>query len=325
MIRNVRALGLALVALAAMALVGCGTDTPGPDPAPAPALFAPSGLWNTPLDDAVPLDPDGERVVQRLAAQAAGGATINSREYSVPIVVADATTPAVRVDDSDDDFLESAESPYAWGEVPIPADARPAAGEDRHLVVWQPSSDTMWEFWDFRWDGTTPTAVHGARIPEVSSAPGWLPSPYGAAASGLPLAAGVILQDELRAGRIDHALALAVPDIRAALVRAPATRTDGVGSDPDDPVMGARFRLDPGLDVDAMDLHPLVAMVARAAQRHGLVLRDTAGAVVLYAEDPGDGPSALDDILDGADLGELMAGFPWERLQLVAAPEYRWP
>ncbi|MEZ5081520.1 MAG: hypothetical protein R2878_12870 [Thermoleophilia bacterium] len=53
--------------------------------------------------------------------------------------------------------------------------------------------------------------------------------------------------------------------------------------------MGSRFRLDPAVDVDALNLHPFVALLAHAAQEHGLVLRDTAGAVVLYAEDPAGG------------------------------------
>ena len=32
-------------------------------------------------------------------------------------------------------------------EVPLPPEAQPSAGSDQHLVVWQPSSDRLWEFW----------------------------------------------------------------------------------------------------------------------------------------------------------------------------------
>ena len=309
---------------AAALLAGCGGSSPEPSPEEG-RLFAETSIWNARLSTDVAIDPASDVVVADLARQASAGATINSDAYSVPIVVADEATPTVRVDDTDDDFLDTADSPYAWGDVPIPARARPADGTDRHLVVWQPSSDTMWEFWDFRWMGATPTAAHGARIPDVSTAPGWLPAPYGAAASGLPLAAGVMRQDEMRRGSIPHALALAAPEIRAGLVRAPATRTDGASDTAEAPVMGSRFRLDPAVDVDALGLHPFVAMLAHAAQEHGLVLRDTAGAVVLYAEDPAGGHNALDDLAEGADVGDLMATFPWDRLQLIAAPEYRWP
>ena len=31
--------------------------------------------------------------------------------------------------------------------VPIPPGAKAAAGQDQHMVVWQPSTNTMWEFW----------------------------------------------------------------------------------------------------------------------------------------------------------------------------------
>ena len=35
----------------------------------------------------------------------------------------------------------------AFERVPIPATATPAGGSDGTLVVWQPGTDRMWEFW----------------------------------------------------------------------------------------------------------------------------------------------------------------------------------
>ncbi|MEZ5081521.1 MAG: hypothetical protein R2878_12875 [Thermoleophilia bacterium] len=210
---------------AAALLAGCGGS--GPEPTPEEGrLFAETSIWNARLSTDVAIDPASDVVVADLARQASAGATINSDAYSVPIVVADATTPTVRVDDTDDDFLDTADSPYAWGDVPIPARARPADGTDRHLVVCSRRA-TPCGVLGFPVDGRDAHRGHGARIPHVSTAQGWLPAPYGAAASGLPLAAGVMRQDEMRRGSIPHALALAVPEIRTGLVRAPATRTDG--------------------------------------------------------------------------------------------------
>ena len=56
--------------------------------------------------------------------------------------------------------------------VPIPAGAKPAAGTDRQMVVWQPTTDTMWEFWRMRkqageWHAEAAGAMH-----HVSTNPG---------------------------------------------------------------------------------------------------------------------------------------------------------
>ena len=38
----------------------------------------------------------------------------------------------------------------AYNRVPISPNARPAAGSDGHMTVWQPSTDKLWEFWQAR-------------------------------------------------------------------------------------------------------------------------------------------------------------------------------
>jgi len=141
---------------------------------------------------------------------------------------------------------------------------------------------------------------------------------YGATASGLALAGGLITPADLRRGRIDHALALGIPKARAGAWAAPAQRTDGVDGAPDAVPEGARFRLDPDVDVEALDGPPLLRMLARAAQRYGIVVRDQAGAVAFYAQIPTGGPNtALRDAKDGRYSADLLKAFPWDRLQLT--------
>ena len=53
-----------------------------------------------------------------------------------------------------------------------------------------------------------------------------------------------MLLDELKAGRIDHALAINLPAPRAGVFAWPAQRTDGTGP-PTALPEGARLRLDP--------------------------------------------------------------------------------
>ena len=62
-------------------------------------------------------------------------------------------------------------------------------------------------------------------------------------------------------------------------------------------------------------------MLAHAAQDHGIIVRDTAGVVVMYGEDPT--ALAVDPFasaLNGADRTALMRSFPWDRLQLLSPP-----
>jgi hypothetical protein len=58
-------------------------------------------------------------------------------------------------------------------------------------------------------------------------------------------------------------------------------------------------------------------MLARAAQRYGILVRDTSAVVTLYAEDPtptGGNPWA--EAIKPSAAGVLRA-FPWDRLQVM--------
>ena len=50
---------------------------------------------------------------------------------------------------------------------------------------------------------------------------------WGASASSLPIAGGLITLEDLERGEINHALAIAVPKVRAGVYASPAERTDG--------------------------------------------------------------------------------------------------
>jgi hypothetical protein len=136
------------------------------------------------------------------------------------------------------------------------------------------------------------------------------------------VAAGLIRIDELRAGRITHALDLAIPAARAHAFSWPAQRTDGVDGSPNAIPEGARFRLDPDLDLSKLDLPPATRAIAAAAQRYGLIVTDqTAWAVGLFAEDPtptgGDPYGGPNGLFDGRSPKELLARFPWRHLEVV--------
>jgi hypothetical protein len=70
-----------------------------------------------------------------------------------------------------------------------------------------------------------------------------------------------------------------------------------------------------------MNLSPLVRMLAQAAQRYGIVVRDRGGAVTFFAEDPtptGSNPYAgPNGYFAGTPPYQLMKQFPWQHLQAL--------
>ena len=170
--------------------------------------------------------------------------------------------------------------------VPIPSDAKPAAGTDGHMTVYQPSSDTLWEFWQASkkadgwhasWGGVitnvsrSPGYYTNASWPSLAASDGWH---WGATATSLPVIAGTIMIDELRRGRIDHALALAIPNACAGRFTWPAQRTDGTATATDCLPEGAHLRIDPAVDLSKLTLPRVTRILAEAAQRYGIIVRD---------------------------------------------------
>jgi hypothetical protein len=329
--RDVRLRSLLIVATAVMAvaLLGCGADAGTAEG--HFRFFSPSSPWNRPLSSTAPLADRSARLVEHLADEVKAekgeerGPTINTIHWSVPVYRVPADEPTVRVAlNSDSPGLQR-----AWEAVPLPANAQPAAGRDKQLVVWQPSTDKLWEFWHLhgepgdwraRWggaieDASEKTGVYGRDVwPDASRM-------WGASASSLSLAGGLITIEDLEQGEINHALALAIPDVRAGVYASPAQRTDGESDDPLSLPEGAHLRLPPGLRLGQMGLPKVTLEIARAAQRYGIIVRSKAADVVFYGQDPTptgsepyEGPHGF---FEGVNRLDLAGSFPWRRLQVL--------
>lgn len=318
---------LAVAALAANfsaeAALAAG-NPPSADPAPQ-RPFAADGIWNAPLPQDAPLAVRSAAYVSELAGQVQRfGGWINSSSWSAPVYQVAAGQPGVPVaiDKAATGDPTALALQAQLSNVPIPAGAQPSPDSDHVLVIWQPATDTEWELWLARppADGSPQwRAGWGARIANVSSNPGLPQYPFGVTASGLSVLGGQITADEIATQRIDHALALALPQTadgnRAVW---PANRSDGNDSAADAIPQGTRFRLDPALNIDSLGLAPMARAIALAAQRYGIIVRDTAGAVTFYAEQPSDVGLADYAWGGGLDPAQMLAGFPWQRLQAVA-------
>jgi hypothetical protein len=351
------ALACVLVVVAAVS-AGCGAgaaaapdpSTAAPDPStsalststPAPGtstatpfrFFAPTSFWNQPLAAAAPLDPSSAELMQALNATISaeeqagvGGPWIDTSSYSVPIYTVPADEPTVRVELVDHSAEPTLQS--AWNAVPLPANAQPARGSDAHLVVWQPSTDRLWEFWRLvhepgGWQASWGGAMRHASLQSGAYGRGSWPGAkpwWGGSASSLSIAGGLITLEDLQAGTINHALAMSVPETRAGIYASPARRSDGKSPNPLALPEGAHLRLNPNLNLAALHLPHLALMIAEAAQRYGIFIRDRASIVAFYAQDPtptGTNPfTGPGGYFENELPSRLLASFPWKALQLL--------
>jgi hypothetical protein len=301
--------------------------------APLPGYpFTSASVWLQSVELA-PVAENSDAMVKRLAASVTdrydGVAAFNVRQYNNNYYVADRNTP--RVDVAFDDCQDKGYLPQGltgpggqFEDVPIPVGAIPAEGTDKMMSVYSPTSDQLWEFWrieqspDGRW-----RACWGGRLDSASTGPGYFEDPFGATATGLSATGGMVSLADVRSGTIDHALSLVVPDPAGPdRFSWPAQRSDGWNPAPDAVPEGTRLRLDPSIDVDALDLTPVAAMIARASQRYGFIVADAGGAVAVIAEGGAAEASSTGrdpwiDILGSTPSYRVLENFPWERLEAL--------
>jgi hypothetical protein len=292
-------------------------------------LFAPTSVWNTPIPANAPLDPNSATYVSELDGQVAQyGPWFNTSQYSVPLYTVGRQQATTRVS-LDPAAGNQPDLQRAWSAVPLPGDARPAGGSDGSLVVWQPSTNKMWEFWQLHHGAGGWSARWGGYMPSVSKNPGYYVghSDWGSSATSLPAAAGLVRISELRSGHIDHALALALAQTSSQVYSWPAERTDGNDASPQAIPEGTRFRLDPSLNIAKLHLPRFTRMLAYAAQRYGLIVHDRATLVVMSGEDPTQYATnpylGRKGFFGGMTVTALMKTFPWSHLQALRTSLHR--
>ena len=102
-------------------------------------------------------------------------------------------------------------------------------------------------------------------------------------AAGVPAIAGLILYDEV-ARRRDPPQARVRDPLPGASRSSSSPRRGRTARSPGGIPEGAVLQLDPALDLARFDLLPGERVVARAAQRYGMVIVDYAGGSTLYGE-----------------------------------------
>jgi hypothetical protein len=281
--------------------LSAGTGKPKPR-----RFFSDDSFWNQPIPGNPEIDPKSEYYISLLEKDPSGmNFGINLTRYTIPIFEVDAMTPRVTVRHH---FLSEAEKKswktkrekFGHGRefdarpVPMPAAAVPDTGLDMHLALVDWNSLTAWDMWaarrlpDGAWESNTGMKyrLDGPGVfdrSEFQVRDGESIHFHGPGrAAGVPITAGLILYDEVRAGEIRHKIACATRFNAYKEFSFPAAWTDGhyPGGIPE----GAVIQLDPALDLSQFDLLPGERAVARALQKYGMVNVDNAGGSPLYGE-----------------------------------------
>jgi hypothetical protein len=294
-------------------------------------IFSPESFWYKPIPATATLHPNSANYVQEFLRQKKtyyGTVNINLTSYTSPVWYSNWYTQKVTVKEWDcqgKGFVDSGLK-EAWSSVPVPLWAIPAKGSDAEMSVYDAATDTLWEFWRMRkTTAGTWEACWGGRIVGAHSNHGTFNTYYGTTATSLPFIGGQITAEELAAGEIKHALGISLVDIEKKTIFSwPAQRSDGVNPYnvshriPE----GARFRLDPTVNVDALPMSKAGKIIAKAAQQYGFVVWDRAGAISLRAQNTYSytqlgRPNPYPALFENKQGYEVLYGFPWDKLQFM--------
>jgi hypothetical protein len=188
-----------------------------------------------------------------------------SEPYGIPWQVVPPSRPLVHVT-----FTYQSESDP--GPYPLSSSTPIENGSDRHAIMVDPSSCTLYELWDtyYHPDGKS-TAGSGAIWSLRSNAlrpAGWT----SADAAGLPILPGLVNYDEVASGTMDHAIRFTAGCTQESYVW-PARHEAGQ-SNQSCPPMGARFRLSASFELPASACSAFCQTVIKTMKTYGMILAD---------------------------------------------------
>ena len=202
--------------------------------------------------------------------------------YGIPVTVVSGSHQKVWVR-----FDYASESDHV--RYPLGADTRLEGGGDRHAIIVDKSTCRLYETWATRHTSSGWRAGSGATWSLGSNKlrpDGWT----SADAAGLPILPGLLRWNEVKAGRVDHAIRFTT-DLTARAHVWPARHDAGSGGIASYPPMGARFRLKASWS--AAGLGPSARVVVKAMKTYGLVLADNGSPWYFQGERNAQWPEGL--------------------------------
>jgi hypothetical protein len=164
---------------------------------------------------------------------------------------------------------ESDPGPYPFGSD-ITIEGGSNSTGDRHAIMVDKSTCVLYELYDAHYRSSGSTAGSGA-IWSLSSnklrPAGWT----SADAAGLPIFAGLVRLDEVKAGRVDHAIRVTAQQTDRSYIW-PARHQAGAANNASLPPMGARFRLKSSYSISRFRAD--TQTILRAMKAYGLIVAD---------------------------------------------------
>jgi hypothetical protein len=234
---------------------------------------ADQAAWNQDISQA-PLDPNSASYIAYINAH--GGDFVHAdfgspREYGFPYAVVGRGQPRLPIN------YTAYGSESDQGPFPIPKRAPVEGGQDsdgdRHVLVVDRARCKLFELYRAFF------VARGRDHWNADSGVSWnlrstalRPDSYTSAdAAGLPIFPGLVRFDEVKRGRIDHAIRVTFESTRDAWVH-PASHCAGDTSNPNAPAMGTRLRLRARYPLGG--LSGAAKVIARALKRYGFITAD---------------------------------------------------
>ena len=275
---TMRLAAIAGAAAALLAPTALGAPLPG---APDCPVFPASSVWNKPVHR-LPVQKNSATIVKAIGAKLDVHADFGSGLWDggpigIPITVVGGSQTTSWVDFHYDE--ESDPGPY-----PIPPDVAieggPDADGDRHAVIVDRDSCTLYELFDLRPGWSAGSGAIWDLRSNLLRPRGWT----SADAAGLPILPGLARFHEVARGEIDHALRFTVRRSRRAYVY-PARHFASSSTDPRLPPMGLRLRLRANFPVAGFPRQARI--ILRALKRYGMIVADNGSSwYISGAPDP---------------------------------------
>ena len=274
-------------------------------------FFSESSFWNTPIPDNPVVSAEDKHFKELLNEYK--GFHLNVDTWTIPIYYADQNTPKYKLEHKIMECPISqghllATQPWidgdhpvgihksAQGYIPIPDEAQPDGENDAHMAIVDLSEGRVYDMWQLRKNDDGSWSTNAAIAYDLDGEGVYKLKDFAnvhnnesihyygpCRASGVPSIAGLIMQNEIEQGKIEHKLAFACPKVGLQkFCYPPAIWTDGWL--PDGIPEGISMQLSPDLDLTKFDLSPAALIVATALQQYGAALVDFSGDITLYAE-----------------------------------------
>lgn len=286
-------------------------------------LFSQPQPWTQDVSDLPPSDRS-EAITGWLAEHGGWGTPRLRIEFSIKVLTADADTPFRAFTPTDDFYTPDCDHvPFplpAGGALESEDGYRCTTDGDCHLLVVHPGERKLYEMW--RADLQGERFLGGCAAVwdlDASYAQGRGDNCTSADAGGFPLTPMLVTADEVASGHVDHAIRFILPNsrIRRGVFVPPATHASAVlTGGTDAPPYGVRLRLRADFPMESLPTEG-ARVIARALQRHGMLLADGGHVPLTFADDAftehkwdevGVDPDSVDKIrvqdMEVVDLGE---------------------